>query len=97
MGHLLYSFETDEPITKYYSPIGNSDVPYPYAVGSTKSYFMLDKKTLPNELLDFKKDGYQQFYGYGNMTEDEKTAIEKAKKSFKTKMLVKPILFLKST
>ena len=89
VGSEIYSFETKEDIKKYYSPIGNSFVPYPYAVGESLTYFMLDKETLPNELLDLKKDGYGQFYGH---TIDDKSIVEKmdkAKKHFKIKVIKK--------
>lgn len=66
IGAELYSFETrdGEKIVHYYSPIGGSDVPYPYAVGENYTYFLLDDTTVPNEVLDLKKDGYTQYYGY---------------------------------
>lgn len=88
IGSEIYSFETKEEIKMYYSPVGNSDVPYPYAVGDTMSYFMLDKKTLPNELLDLKKDAYGQFYGHS--VKDE-TMVKKMKKAQNPFMKVKVI------
>lgn len=66
IGAELYSFETrdGEKIVHYYSPIGGNDVPYPYAVGERYTYFLLDATTVPNEVLDLKKDGYTQYYGH---------------------------------
>jgi len=66
IGHMIQSFQTrdGENINQYYSPIGNSDVPYPYAIGEHHTYFMLDMETIPNERLDLKMDGYPQFYGH---------------------------------
>jgi hypothetical protein len=66
-----------DTIEKYYSDIGNSDVPYPYAVGKTHVYIMLDKVAVDTSFFDMKKDIYQQYYaattylneclrGYGN-------------------------------
>lgn len=85
VGGTIYSFKSrnNEPIHQYYSPINNSDVPYPYAVGETYTYFLLDKKTIPNELLDLKKDGYGQFYGF-SVTDKAyfKKEIEPSKKLF---------------
>jgi hypothetical protein len=83
IGSEIYSFMTKdgEEIKKYYSPIGNSDVPYPYAVGQNHTYFMLDKQTVPNELLNLKKDAYDQFYG--------NTIKDAQKKKFRTKMIQK--------
>jgi hypothetical protein len=90
-GHEIYSLETKggEEIKKYYSPVGNSHVPYPYAVGENYTYFMLDKETVPNELLDLKEDAYGQFYGWTIKDEDLKKKIESSKAKFKTKMIHK--------
>lgn len=63
IGHIIFSFDTgSDEIVEYYSPIGNSDVPYPYAMGKEYAYFMLDEKKVPVDQLDAEKDGYQQFY-----------------------------------
>lgn len=88
VGTEIYSFETNEEIKKYYSPVGHTFVPYPYAVGENFSYFMLDKKTLPNELLDLKEDEYAQFYGHTIKDEKQKKVMKEAQKSFmKVKMI----------
>jgi len=84
IGSEIYSFETDEEIKSFYSPIGNSDVPYPYAISDTSAYFMLDKKIVPIELIDVKKDGYEQFYGFKS-DETLNKKIQKAQKPFKVK------------
>lgn len=91
VGDQIYSFETrdGEEIKTYYSPVGNSAVPYPYAIGENYTYFMLDKQTVPNELLDLKKDAYPQFYGHIIKDEDLKKKIESSKKNFKTKQIHK--------
>ena len=90
-GHEIYSFETrdDEEIKEYYSPVGNSHVPYPYAVGENFTYFMLDKETIPNDLLNLKEDAYGQFYGHTIKDKDISKKIEESKKTFKTKMIHK--------
>lgn len=43
IGMNIFSFETTEKILHYYSPIGNSDVPYPVAVGE-KNVFFFNRK-----------------------------------------------------
>lgn len=66
IGQEIYSFVLpDDTIQEYYSPVGNGSVPYPYAIGKYRTYFMLDRVSVPNELLDPDKDGYAQFYGFG--------------------------------
>lgn len=69
IGGSIYTFETDDPITTYYSPVGNSDVPYPVAYGRNTAYFMLDHKGLPSAAmkglpLKERIDGYAYFYGH---------------------------------
>jgi len=90
-GQEIYSFSTvdGEAITAYYSPVGNSVVPYPYAVGESHTYFMLDKARVPNELLDLTKDAYGQFYGFTVKDETRKKAIQDATKKFATKLIQK--------
>ena len=42
IGEEVYEFTPPEPITRYYSLVGNSSVPYPVALSSNYAYFMLD-------------------------------------------------------
>jgi hypothetical protein len=90
-GHEIYSFETrdDEDIKQYYSPVGNSAVPYPYAIGEKYTYFMLDRETIPNDFLNLKEDAYPQFYGHTIKDEELKNKIESSKKKFKSKIIHK--------
>ena len=50
IGRSVYKFTTinNEKIQDFYSPIGNSDVPYSYAVGENNTYLMLAKESIPN-------------------------------------------------
>ncbi len=90
-GHEVYSLETnnDEEIKEYYSPVGNSHVPYPYAIGENYTYFMLDKETVPNELLNLKEDAYSQFYGHSIKDKELEKKINDSKKKFKNKIIQK--------
>ena len=67
----IYEFSTTDEIVKYYSMVGNADVPYPIAVGEENVYFMLDRKYIPlkyfpkkmkprdfEEAYDFVNDGF---------------------------------------
>ncbi len=87
IGSEIYSFTTKEPILAYESPVGSSQVPYPYAVGEEYTYFMLDKEKVPNQLLDHTKDAYGQFYGY--TVSKKEAAIEKKKTPFVFKTIFK--------
>jgi hypothetical protein len=51
-------------IKKYYSPIGNNDVPYPFAIGEKYTYLIIEEVYIPNEKLDFTLDIYGQYYGF---------------------------------
>lgn len=66
IGATLFTFRVapHDTIESFYSPIGGSDAPYPYAVGRTHVYFMLDHTRVPKDLIDVTKDGYAQYYGY---------------------------------
>ena len=90
IGSSIYSFSIEDSIQNYYSPVGNSDVPYPYAIGQNRTYFMLDKKSLPNEMLDKTKDGYEQFYGY-RMDAEKKRIMEEVKLGFPTRTIAKRV------
>lgn len=54
----------DDTIIGYKSPVGNSDVPYPYAYGENNTYLFLEKSYVPNNLLTFVQDPYIQYYGW---------------------------------
>ena len=67
IGSNIYTFSTDDIITKYYSFVGNSDVPYPVAMSKDNAYFMLDykyinKKYFPQN-IDWN-DSYKNFYTF---------------------------------
>lgn len=59
-----FSTQNRETILQYNSIVGNSDVPYPYAIGEHNTYFLLDDVSVPNEFLDMSpgEDLYWQFY-----------------------------------
>jgi hypothetical protein len=40
--HHFLLFKTTDDIEAYFSPVGNSDVPYPFAVGTEKVYLMME-------------------------------------------------------
>jgi hypothetical protein len=66
IGLKIYSFKTldGDAIRAFYSPVGNSDVPYAYAIGEKNTYLFLEEVTVPNEDLDPKRDAYSQYYGF---------------------------------
>jgi|SRR3989344_312522 len=68
IGDAIYEFEIDDEIVKYFSPIDNSDVPYPVLVGTKNVYFMLNKEYVildefPNEMrLNDFSEAYGLYY-----------------------------------
>lgn len=69
IGEEIYEFKTTDQIIKYYSPVGNNDVPYPVALGQDNVYFMLDKKYIQRQYFTEKiewEEAYKYFYGYDN-------------------------------
>jgi hypothetical protein len=61
----IYTFELakGDEILKFASPIGNSDVPYPYAVGKDNTYLLIENVYLPNSELD-DDEPYKQYYNH---------------------------------
>jgi hypothetical protein len=69
IGDTIFKFKTknQDKILHFVSPIGNSDVVYPYAVGEKYTYLLLaDEKFiyLDNSLLIPNKSVYDQYYAY---------------------------------
>jgi hypothetical protein len=74
-GHVAYEFQTSDTIAEYWSPVGNNDVPYPVAFGSTHAYFMLDCRQVPFTAFKRRltKKDKQDLYGiyYGHDRSDD--------------------------
>ncbi len=65
IGSEIYSFQSMSEIVKYVSPVGNSDVPYPYAIDKNNNiYLMIENVILTNEKVknDNKFDPYHIYY-----------------------------------
>ncbi len=58
----IFKFKTTEPIIKFISYVGNSDVPYSYAITKNYTYLLQEKIKLENKYLDMKKDPYELYY-----------------------------------
>jgi hypothetical protein len=50
IGDEIYSFTTKSKIIEYVSPIGNNDVPYPFAIDETRNYYLFVEKLYVNEM-----------------------------------------------
>lgn len=91
VGHIVYEFVPLDTIKKFYSYLGNSDVPYPVAIGSDYVYFMLDNEFVPIDAFDLTEksafhnmeDVYGIFYGHVKNASNTYKNINASKKKFK--------------
>lgn len=57
----VYSFEAEKPIDKFYVNMGNSNVPYSYAVDEANNYYLLTEGVIFTTNKEFR-DPYNFFY-----------------------------------
>lgn len=64
IGSEIYMFKIPEGefITEFYSDIGNSNVPYPYAISQNYVYIMLDKVMGNLSDINMNSNIYNQYY-----------------------------------
>lgn len=65
IGERIFTFQSEAPIIKFLSPVGNNDVPYPYAVDRKGNYYlMIENVVLPisKEALLENSDPYRGYY-----------------------------------
>jgi hypothetical protein len=64
VGAIAYSFTLvkGDAIKTFESKMDKHNLSAPIAFGKTHTYLLLDQVAIPNELLDFKEDIYQQWY-----------------------------------
>ena len=63
IGNKVYEFKTKEIITKYESYVGNSDVPYPYAVGEKNYYLMIENVYYAKDQIPKDTSAYEHSFG----------------------------------
>jgi hypothetical protein len=82
IGSEIYEFQPvkGDTIEKYYSDIGNSDVPYPYAIGKTHVYIMVDKVAVSKDFFDMNKGIYEQYYEATTYLKDRLSTLSKEDK-----------------
>jgi hypothetical protein len=87
IGEQIYEFalEAGDSVVKYVSPVGNSDVPYPYIIGKMNTYLLLERLVISNTVLNVSVDAYSQYYK-GLMSKDKMAKL--ATKPMKVKVLV---------
>lgn len=66
IGYKIVIFKTTHPVKKFYSPIGNSDVPYTFAETDDTTYLLTENVYIKNKDLKYNKsivDAYGLYYG----------------------------------
>jgi hypothetical protein len=72
IGEQIFEFamEAGDAVKTYVSPVGNSDVPYPYIIGKMNTYLLLERLVISNTALNLSVDAYSQYYK-GLMSKDK--------------------------
>ncbi len=80
IGRSLITFRTGSPIMRYESPVGNNDVPYPWAVDEDGNYYLiiegvvlLARPGLKERVEGTDQDPYSYYYKLGLMSPDRGT------------------------
>ena len=72
IGDRFISFQSLSPIVDFKSPVGNNDVPYPYAIDQENNYYLLieDVIILFNDNIINYEDPYSYYYKASLITKD---------------------------
>lgn len=71
VGRGVQRFQAIAPIVAYESPVGNNDVPYPYAIDSQNNYYlMIENVILSSDIIPQKVDPYDYYYDANLITDD---------------------------
>jgi hypothetical protein len=76
IGESIYKFKAYSKILNYYSPVGNSCVPYPYAVDENNNYYLVIEdivlKMTDNlrYVLDEGEDPYTYYYNFNKIADN---------------------------
>jgi hypothetical protein len=71
VGHCITEFKTNSIIIDYVSPVGNNDVPYPYAIDNEGYYYLIlenVKLKMPNNVLNIYDNPYNYYYDNNKIT-----------------------------
>ena len=66
IGHKIFSFVTNHNIINYVSEVGNSDVPYPYAIDTENNFYLMLENTMLQVPEKYHKDPYKYYYTINN-------------------------------
>ena len=71
IGHKIFSFTSQSEIKKFVSPVGNSDVPYPFAIDVDGRYYLMIENVIIDKITNIKKydnDPYEFYYNNRTLT-----------------------------
>jgi hypothetical protein len=69
IGDKIFSFTPKSEIKKFVSPVGNSDVSYPYAVDADGRYYLMIEDVIIDKIINIKKYGNDPYdFYYKNKT-----------------------------
>ena len=67
IGIEIYSFEAENEIVDYVSPVGNNDVPYPYAIDCKQNYYLMIEDVIifnNDDIVEYMKNSMNDPYHY---------------------------------
>ena len=70
IGSEFFSFQSLSEIHTFVSPVGNNDVPYPYAIDSNNNYYLLAENVVLTKMLKPDDNPYDYYYQYGIAIKD---------------------------
>lgn len=80
IGESIYYFEAFSPIKNYVSSVGNSDVPYPYAIDTNGYYYlMIEDIVLTDYPYADNEDVDPYNYHYEGYSKDKSTPLKQIK------------------
>ena len=71
IGHIIFSFTSKSEIKKFVSPLGNNDVPYPFAIDIDGRYYLMIEDVIIDKITNIKKydnDPYEFYYNNRTLT-----------------------------
>lgn len=79
VGWKVFSFDTVDEIYDYKSKVGNSDVPYPVAMGKENVYLLSEEVFFPVSQFDdsdSEEDAYDQYYNFNAKQKQKVSKIQ---------------------
>lgn len=67
IGKYIFTFFAKSEIVEYWSPVGNNDVPYPYAIDINGNFYLMIEQVYLKLDDEFKDDPYDEYYKLHNI------------------------------